>query len=170
VSDGLLASTDYEEALSRAYLQAVAAGAGYTVATFDFDRDGIDAQVQAGGDMRPCLGVQLKATINLGKVNDGAFRYPLKARNYNLLTLRTQVPRILVLLELPKKKDQWLSISAKELVLRRRAFWVSFLGAAETSNSTSVTVDIPESNVFDVTALKSLMVESRSGVIRRGPR
>jgi hypothetical protein len=63
--DRLLETTDREEALSRAYLHAVAAGAGYAVATSDFDRDGIDCEIKAGGRMRPSLGVQLKATINL---------------------------------------------------------------------------------------------------------
>ena len=41
-SDQLLATMDREEALSRAYLQAIAAGAGYVVASLDFDRDGIE--------------------------------------------------------------------------------------------------------------------------------
>ena len=65
MSDAILAQTDKEEALSRAYAAAIAAGAGYTLAAQDFDRDGVDVQFRAGGTMRPSLDIQLKATINL---------------------------------------------------------------------------------------------------------
>jgi hypothetical protein len=37
----------------------------------DFDRDGIDLEVKAGRMMRPSLGLQLKATINLGDLVNG---------------------------------------------------------------------------------------------------
>ena len=41
------------------YFQA--AGAGYVVAMMDFDRDGVDVEIKAGGAMRPSIGLQLKA-------------------------------------------------------------------------------------------------------------
>ncbi len=47
----LMSVTDREEALSRAYVAAVAAGAGYLTASMDFDRDGVDVQIRAGGAM-----------------------------------------------------------------------------------------------------------------------
>ena len=49
MTDSLLASTDIEEALSRVYVQAVAARAGYTTADYSQDRDGIDVLIRAGG-------------------------------------------------------------------------------------------------------------------------
>ena len=76
MSDSILASGDRKEGLSRAYVQAVAAAAGYTLAEQNFDRDGVDVQVRAGGEMRPSLDMQLKATVRLGQ--DGAYwRFPL---------------------------------------------------------------------------------------------
>lgn len=87
MNDSLLATTDVEEALSRAYAHAVAARAGYTTAWYDFDRDGIDLRIQAGGEMRPALELQLKATVNLRPPQDGFVRFPLKRPNYDLLTL-----------------------------------------------------------------------------------
>ena len=81
MNDTILAQTDREEALSRAYVAAVAAGAGYTLAVQDFDRDGIDVQVRAGGTMRPSLDIQLKATIRLDQGGDDEFRYSLRRRN-----------------------------------------------------------------------------------------
>ena len=164
--DQLLAPTDREEALSRAYLQAVAAGAGYVVASLDFDRDGIDCEIKAGGRMRPSLGIQLKATIHLGDVQEGHYRYPLKRRNYDLLREPTQTPRVLVVLALPTDEAEWLTVTEAELVLRRCAYWVSLADAPESENQTSVTVSLPELQRFDVSALRALMDQSRTGGIR----
>jgi hypothetical protein len=65
VSDALLSTQDRQEALSRAYAHAIAAGAGYVTYVPDYDRDSIDLGFIAAGKMRPNLHVQLKATINL---------------------------------------------------------------------------------------------------------
>ena len=58
----------------------------------DFDRDGVDVEIKAGGAMRPSIGLQLKATINLGDAKDGLFHFPLKRRNYDLLRLPSLIP------------------------------------------------------------------------------
>ena len=70
MTDSLLTDPDREEALSRAYAHAVAAQAGYVTAVYEQDRDGVDMRIQAGGDMRPALELQLKATVNLGGPDD----------------------------------------------------------------------------------------------------
>lgn len=165
MSDAILAQTDKEEALSRAYAAAIAASAGYTLAVQDFDRDGVDVQFRAGGSMRPSLDIQLKATINLSDASEGEFRYALRRRNYDLLREETLVPRILVVLELPREESSWINVSAQELAIRKCAYWVSLHGFPETTNSESVTVSIKKSNRFDVEALKALMEQARRGVI-----
>lgn len=163
--DSLLASTDREEALSRAYVAAVTAGAGYVTAEMNFDRDGVDLQINAGGSMRPSLGVQLKATINLGVAGDGEFRLPLKRRNYDLLRGPTMIPRILVVLDLPRLEADWLNVTIEQLTMRRCSYWVSLAGFAETENKESVTIPIPEKNLFDVGALRILMEQARTGAV-----
>ena len=105
--DDLLTSNDRAERLSLAYVQAVAAGAGYTTATPSLDRDGVELTVHGGGNMRPSLDIQLKATKTLGLPRDGHFQFPLKARNYNLLRLETITPRLLVVLDLPDNELDW---------------------------------------------------------------
>ncbi len=163
----LLTVLDQEEALSRVYARAVAARAGYVCADYDLDRDGIDLRIQAGGGMRPALELQLKATVNLGAPHDdGCYRFPLKRRNYDLLRLPTQTPRLLVVLDLPSDCQDWMTITDAELVLRRCAYWLNLRGLAETDNRTSVTVAIPSANLFDVDGLRSLMGQSRKGSIR----
>jgi hypothetical protein len=166
MTDNLLTGADREEALSRAYVQAVAAGAGYIVATMDFDRDGIDVEIKAGGSMRPSIGLQLKATINLGATKDGVFRFPLKRRNYDLLRISTQVPRLLIVLDLPPTEERWLTVTDDSLILRRSAYWASLAGAPESDNETSVTISIDTARCLDTTALRALMEQSRTGAIR----
>ena len=162
----LLTVPDREEALSRVYTRAVAAIAGYVTADTDFDRDGVDLRIQSGGAMRPALDLQLKATINLRASPDGHYRFPLNRRNYDLLRMDTQTPRLLVVLELPREEEQWVTITAEELVMRRRAYWLSLRGRGATDNQSSVTVRIPMENVFNVDNLGTLMDQSRRGAIR----
>ena len=116
--------------------------------------------------MRPALDVQLKATINLRASLDGHYRFPLNRRNYDLLRVETQTPRLLVVLDLPRKEERWVTISAEELVMRRRAYWLSLWGGGATNNQSSVTVRISMENVFDVDNLRMLMDQSRRGAIR----
>jgi hypothetical protein len=166
MTDSLLTPQDREEALSRSYAYVVAKLAGYATAEYDMDRDGVDFRIQASGDMRPAIELQLKATINLGDPRDGYFRFPLKVRNYDLLRIETQTPRLLLLLDLPSDKRDWVTITADELVIRRRAYWVNLKGYEETTNRTSVTVPIPKGNLFNVESLRDLMDQSRKGKIQ----
>lgn len=160
-----MTSNDREEALSRTYVAAIAAGAGYVTAEQNLDRDGVDIQIRAGGSMRPSLDIQLKATMNLGGATNGEYRYSLKRRNYDLLREQTMVPRILVLLSLPPDESEWLSVTPEQLVLRRCAYWVSLSGVPETTNATSVTIPVRDVNKFDVEGLKALMERARTGAV-----
>ena len=166
MTDALLTSEDREEALSRVYARAVAAGAGYVTAECDFDRDGVDLQIRAGGAMRPAIDLQLKASVNLSDSGEGYYRFALKRRNYDLLREETQIPRVLVVLALPREEYRWITITADELILRRRAYWMNLKGVEETENRSTVTVRIPMTNVFNVDSLRSLMDQSRTGSIR----
>ncbi len=163
-TDALLTDADREEALSRAYVRAVAGFAGYTVSEEDFDRDGIDMGVHAGGDLSPAIALQLKATTRLGALHpDNSYRYPAPIENYRELIRPSQVPRYLVVLALPADKAHWLTVSADELVMRRCAYWVSLFGAPESGNRASVTVRIPANNRLDHYALQELLERSRRG-------
>src|SRR5215475_4261061 len=165
MADALMAPSDGEEALSLAYVAAIAAGAGYVTASQNFGRDGVDVQIRAGGTMRPSLDIQLKATINLGEAANGLFRFPLKRRNYDLLRAETMIPRILVVLDLPKNKADWLHVAPDQLIMRRCAYWANLVGMKETENKESVTISIQNRNRFDIDALRALMERARTGAI-----
>lgn len=162
-SDALLQTSDRQEALSRAYASAVAAAAGYTTTPpSDFDRDSIDIEFGAGGQMRPKIGAQLKATTNLTKAGS-TIKFSLKLKNYNDLRIKTQTPRILVVLDMPTDKRLWVTITADQLVMRKAAYWVSLLGMPDVPNTSTVTINIPSTNLFNVSSLKELMEKSRKG-------
>ncbi len=165
MTDALLAPNDQKEELSRAYLHAIAAAAGYATAIYSLDRDGIDLRVQSGGRFRPALEFQLKATEQLGEATDGTYRFALPRRNYDLLRETCQTPRLLVVLGLPHDED-WVTITDRELILRGRALWLSLHGAEPTENVASVTVAIPQQNVLDMASLGALMDQSREGTLQ----
>jgi len=164
VGDALLDEPGKQEGLSCAYVQAVAASAGYVTKVPDVDRDSVDVTISAGGRMRPSLDLQLKATINLRALGDG-YSFPLPIKNYNDLRAETQTPRILVVLDMPTEREHWLSVSVDELIIRKSAYWMSLRGLDESTNTTSVTVHIPQINYFDVNGLIDLMNRSRTGTI-----
>lgn len=163
-TDALMAITSIEEALSEAYLRALAAAAGYTVSKPSIDVDGVDLTIDAGGDFRPRLDVQLKASINF-VARGGKVSYFCPKRNHELLRLPTQVPRILVLYHLPKDQRDWLVVSPDKMILKHRAYWMSLRGEPETANDTGCTVHVPEINRLDVASLTALMHQSRTGAL-----
>ena len=159
----LLTREDRQELLSRAYVHAVAAGAGFTTLLYDLDRTGIDVQIQAGGTMRSQLALQLKATTVLRRMEDGLhFSFRLRTPHYDWLRGPAQVPRLLVVLDMPEDENQWITLTDSGLLLRRKAYWVDLKNHKEVERD-SVTVHIPVENVFDVDAVKKLLERSREG-------
>ena len=163
MTDALLTVPDQKEALSLVYAQAVAARAGYVTQVPRTDRDSVDLCIRAGGRMRPLIDLQLKATVNLEWPRDGFLHFPLGIKNYNDLRIETHNLRLFMVLDLPKDEQQWMTITEAELILRHRAYWLNLQGYEETANQSSVTVRIPEENLFNVEGLRALMEQSRKG-------
>ena len=162
----LLTAPDQKEGLSLVYATALATRAGFLTSVPEPDRDSVDIRIQAGGPRRPALELQLKATVDLGAPQAGVLPFRLSIKNYNDLRILTQTPRLLVVLELPKDESRWMTVTAEELVLRRRAYWLSLQqGHDEVVGQQTVTVRIPEHNVFDVETLLTLIERSRNGEI-----
>lgn len=158
MAEPLLTQPQIEEALSRSYLRALAGRAGFITAEYDFDMAGIDMQVRAGpAAEQRVLEVQLKATVNLGPVRDGAFRFRLDGRSYDVLRRVQAIPAILVVLDLPRDPEQWLVVADDALLIRHLAYWVSLAGAPPRGRAASVTVRIPSRNVLDLATLQALV-------------
>ena len=84
--------------------------------------------------------------------------YALKRKNYDdLIITNVLVPRILVLVALPKQLNEWMTLSPEQLVLKRCAHWVSLFGNPESANAATVTVRVPRDNLLTPEALCDMM-------------
>jgi len=165
----VLTRNQRQEALCRAYMQAVAAkcGLGWSRADQDYGfylclHDIITVE-QRRAESGHKLDIQAKSTTLAG--THGPFiRYDLEVKNYNDLQLVTKgTPRILVVLVLPSAEADWISQTEKELVLQHCAYWFSLKGREPTSNRRTVRLQIPRANMFSVEALRVIMDRIRRG-------
>lgn len=152
-----------KEMFSDAYLMAVAAVAGFAADKPSRDNDSVDWMISSDGALgtstHPRLDVQLKSTSE-HSFDDTFVTYKLKLKNYNDLRIqRIYVPRILVVVILPKAFEEALQQTEEEMTLRRCAYWLDLKGYEETSNSAPVTIKLPRQQMFTPDALRNLMVQ-----------
>ena len=157
-----------KEQFSNVYLQAVTTVAGYSVYKPSVDDDSVDWGVAAKGATGPIraprLELQLKSTSR-DIQDDTSIDYSLKLKNYNDLRMDNfAIPRILVVVLIPKTPADWLTQSETELCIRGCGYWISLRGMPETPNTNSVNVTIPNTNQFTVAALQSIMERISQGV------
>jgi len=155
---------EQKQQLSVAYVHAVAAMAGYRCQVQTPDEDSVDVTICATGHVHatsiarsPKLDVQLKATSSILPEQD-FFSFQLGLKNYNDLRGDSLVPKILVVLILPKGRGQWLETSEECMISRHGAYWTSLTGCPETQNTRSVSVRMPRTQRFTVDQLHNLMV------------
>lgn len=156
--------TQRMECFSRAYIQAVAAHAGFQVSVPGVDDDSVDGIILSRIGKRPRLEFQLKAT-GQEVLRDDHVAFPLPLKNYDDLRIETITPRLLIVVVMPGNKDEWLDQSEDALCLRRCAYWHSMLGQPETTNSTTVTVHLPRSQVFTPGSLVDMMERIQAGAM-----
>lgn len=163
-----MTTQDIEAELSYAYLHAVAAKAGVDCQATNraLDNAGTDAILHVTQDFGPgavltdiSVHVQLKATVKPPTSRDGKLGYFFEGIDqYNRLRADTVVPsHLLVVLFLPSDAEAWLRHTARQLVLKRCAYWVSLRGAPESANETGQTVYLPRDQAFSPDGLNSLL-------------
>jgi hypothetical protein len=152
------------EELSKAYVAAVAARCGFKLGVWSQDDDCLDVTVGAAGVLGggtlagPKLDLQLKASNDPSHVHSEHISWSLSRDHYDILRGKALSPRILVVLVLPVKEDDWLHHSAESLILRRCAYWESLRGRdAIEGLAGSTTVHIPRTNIFSPLTLRELM-------------
>lgn len=161
-----------QEALSKAYVRAIAAQAGL-IASEPGNDYGIDMNLRAvtplvgqRRDRGPQLDLQLKSTTR-ANVGPTHITYDLPVVNYDdLRAAELQVARILVVMVMPEDEELWLSQAPAELILRHCAYWLSLKGWPPTTNTSTIRVPIPVLNVFSTAALRDIMQRLRE---RRDP-
>jgi hypothetical protein len=165
----VLIATHRQEALSRAYIQAVAARCGMSCSFRDFDY-GIDVtvhEIKRRGDHYAESGVSLDIqakSLCCPPITGEAIPYDLRVKNYDdLRDPENPKARILVLLLLPENEEAWTTMTEEQLVLRRCAYWLSLRRHPPTENRETVRVSVPRKNVFAVESLQRLVALVRAG-------
>jgi Domain of unknown function (DUF4365) len=166
----LLTRNHRQEALSRAYVEIVAAQCGMACISPRLHDYGIDFTLREiwRRGRRRCesgfsLDVQAKST-SVGNLTDSEVLYDLAVKNYDDLREPTLgSPRILVVLVLPKAEKQWSTQTEEQLTLRYCAYWMSLLGQSQTPNRRTVRIAIPRTNVFSATALPLVVDRIKKG-------
>ena len=159
----MLTDNQVKERLALAYIYAIAARVRCSCDIPSADMDSIDMRLtmrnedDAAAPLRsPEICLQVKAWP-LAELKGPHVPYFLKKKNHDDLVKRTVVPRILVVVILPRDEQEWLSCTEDQLVLKRCAYWLNLRGVAPTTNQTGETVHVPRSQIFDPDALTQLM-------------
>ncbi|MGW1075350.1 DUF4365 domain-containing protein [Streptomyces sp. NPDC002537] len=177
---GALATTACMETLQVGYLHAVAAAAGCSLAQ-PFPDYGIDWHVSHSApghtvDDEVTIKVQLKCTYQLGpraaaRTDPRATRPPgpptfaFTLDNDHLAKLaRTPVSvhKILVVMIVPRARDDWLHAGHDSLALRHCCYWTNLAGHPVTGRNRT-TVRIPTTRIFDDRALCEIMTRVGAG-------
>lgn len=152
-----------QEALSYAYVHAIAGGAGMNLGVktvFDYGIDGFFQPIKnLGGMLIPSgfnIEFQMKASTRWAHEGENVV-YDLDARAHRVLTDRErgQPFAILILLCLPEEPGEWLDGCEEHLRLRNCCYWYRPEGPP-TSNVSSVRVRIPRANVLTPTSLRDI--------------
>ncbi|MFD7656936.1 DUF4365 domain-containing protein [Actinosynnema sp. NPDC059797] len=166
---GDIAETASMEILQIGYLHAVAAAARCSIATPIPDKK-LDwlvthqSTAHTGGDDEVTLKVALKATKTIpSNPKGGSFGFTLKNGHLEYLNyFEPTVNRILVVMLLPQKIDDWIRASGDYLELRHCCYWVNLAGEKITGKERT-TVRVPTDQVFDDQALCAIMERIGSG-------
>ncbi|MFF8801227.1 MULTISPECIES: DUF4365 domain-containing protein [unclassified Methylobacterium] len=158
-----------KEAISNAYVHALAGAAGLNLAaktTFDYGIDGTFHPVKSFGGrlIQSAFPVefQMKATTRW-RHEDDVVVYDLAARAHVILTdrERTQAMAILILLCMPSDAADWVVGSEEHLHLRNCCYWYRPPGPP-TTRSSHVRIRIPRSQVLTPTSLRDVMATARA--------
>jgi hypothetical protein len=150
-----------------AYVQAIAAAAGSTIAVSrrDYGVDGTLKHIVKDGARYIESGFpvdfQLKGTTTVPPGGD-VVKYNLNARNYNLIVTRppAATPYYLFLVCFGPSADDWVVEAGDRLIVNASAFWWT-LCADPTKNIASVRIEIPYANRLHSGVILEMLEASR---------
>jgi len=161
-----------EELLHHAHICAIASEAGVNLALgrekFDYGIDGHFAIIHSNTDKKLFQGdakveFQLKASFSNVSIKKDHISYRMNADAYNKLVNRAcnGVPVMLILLVLPKEKDQWLSRNMEEMILRKCCYWRFFSDATFSTDSKPVKVRFPINQILSPETIVEVLEKVR---------
>ena len=165
---------EQKQQLSVAYLHAVASAAGFACETRQVDNDSVDRTILARGWLHdkslvrsPRIDVQLKSIAKESlKAGQNSFWFRLSKKNYNDLRSRVMVPRLLVVLLLPREPGQWVEQNDERMLSRYAAYYASLFGLPEAVHQGKVPVELMRENLLTAENLRRLMIKASRGTRR----
>lgn len=143
-----------KERFSRAWIIAAAASADYTYEIVADDERGVDMTVHS---REHTLDFQLKATSN-PDLQDGHLIHDLDVRTYDLLRSRTRSAYgVLALIVLGPDTSSWHVVEHDVTTLARSAYYLPLMGMPATTNTATVRLKVPVSNLLTADAMRFLM-------------
>ncbi|MBE9197755.1 DUF4365 domain-containing protein [Nodularia sp. LEGE 06071] len=153
-----------KEEFSYAYIQAVASVAGYTVELKRraMDNAGVDVTIEVPGEIGetlfPKFDAQVKCTASQNIFHSSYIKFPLEIKNYQKLRHENPLtPQLLIVVLVPADVNGWMNISEEETLMKKCGYWISLKGRPITNNTTTITIDIPRTNLFTPSALSLIM-------------
>lgn len=166
----MLPDEHMKEHLHRAYVQAVAAQAGFTC---DFPRDdyGIDARISEvrrmpRGKFRAVgthFNVQMKASHLFTRRADST-GYNLAAEAYNSLVDHDDGQVILLVFCVPRLTSDRLDLGLDSLILQHCCFWYQ-RPTTLTTNTSSISISLPHTQLFTVDECRRAMTLAKSRML-----
>lgn len=149
----MISENHRKEMASRAFVSAIIAKAGCTMATPNLDY-GIDlgvTQVKERPDFPDRLRlvegytfkIQIKSTSDLD-IDEGVIRYDLEAKNYrDLIDASSNVPRLLVLVHLHEDENERVKVTDEAIMLKTCAYYANLAGNENRTSTSTVRIKIP---------------------------
>lgn len=160
---GTLVETEKKNQLSLAYLQMVAAAAGFEIAAWNADYNGVDATLRSNVDYENQYGaeidLQLKCTSHAGHQHAEFISYPLDRAVYEKLSSprRFQLGALAVLV-IPEDSSTWLDQDEKRLFARGCMYFSPATGWDPIdSDAESKVVRCQRENILTVSGLAHLL-------------
>lgn len=156
------------EQFSEAYITAVASAAGCKVQRWGVDDECVDVVIgrrSAPGCavVSPRLEVQLKATTSRCR-RSGHVAYPVDIATYDALRMdNVTVPRVIVVVLVPRWAQHWTKHTEARLALHHCAYWYSLRGMPASGNGTSCTLHIPRSQALTSASLDAIFTRLENG-------
>jgi hypothetical protein len=134
------------------WVEAVCLAGGFTPNRSTRDRRGQDFIVQ--DEAAEIVRVQVKSTESPTYVGSDLC-VDLDIATYDRLRVGT-TPGIIVHVVVSKPYPDWLNQGRMKALVRAHAYWKSLSGMPNTSNSTTITIHIPQTNVFRPDTVRTL--------------
>lgn len=159
----MLTANGIKQEVSYVYLHALVTRLGYSLERPCIDMDSVDATICAKGKvtgskgiiLSPKIDVQLKATEQ--ECSEDPITFSISKKNYDDLRQRTMVPKILILLFLPVKRE-WFDFDLEKILLYGKGYWMSLKGMNTSENQSSVTIHLPQSQRLTVDIIHQWMI------------